>query len=45
MEELADEAKKAAAKGDLNTVYKITKQLSGQSSPTSNQSKMRKEKL
>ena len=30
MEELADEAKKAAAKGDLNTVYKITEQLSGQ---------------
>ena len=31
MEELADEAKKATAKGDLNTMYKITKQLSGQS--------------
>ena len=31
MEELADKAKKVTAKGDLNTVYKITKQLSGQS--------------
>ena len=28
-EKLANEAETAAAKGDLNTVYKITKQLSG----------------
>ena len=30
VEKLANEAETAAAKGDLNTVYKITKQLSGQ---------------
>ena len=29
VEELANEAETAAAIGDLNTVYKITKQLSG----------------
>ena len=29
VEESANEAETAAAKGDLNTVYKITKQLSG----------------
>ena len=31
VEELASEARKAAGKGGLNTVYEITTQLSGQS--------------
>lgn len=31
VEELASEARKAAAKGGLNSVYEITTQLSGQS--------------
>jgi len=31
LEERAEEAEKAAARGDLNTVYKITKELCGQS--------------
>jgi hypothetical protein len=32
VEERAEEAEKAATRGDLNTVYKITKELSGKAS-------------
>ena len=32
IETRAEEAEKAAKKGDLNTVYKITKELSGKAS-------------
>ena len=45
VEELANEAETAAAKGDLNTVYKITKQLSGRNNTCNKPVKDRQGKL